>query len=107
MFIGKYVHTINAKGRMIIPSKFRDVLGEHLVITLGLDGCLFAYPEEEWNYFVEELKTLPRDKKGRKLIRYFMAAAKECDDKQGRILIPSNLREEAGLNRYSFCRYTK
>lgn len=62
MFIGEYLHTIDAKGRMIIPAKFRDKLGEEFVVTLGLDGCLFLYPNEEWMSFVSELKNLPGSK---------------------------------------------
>lgn len=98
MFMGEYTHTIDAKGRIIIPSKYRDALGEHFVVTLGLDGCLFLYPEEEWSNFVTELKKLPGNKEGRKLQRYFMAGAADCEvDKQGRVLIPGKLRENAGL----------
>ena len=100
MFMGEYNHTIDAKGRIIVPSKFRDALGEHFVVTLGLDGCLFVYPNEEWEHFVTELKNLPGNKEARQLQRYFMAGACECEvDKQGRILIPNNLRNQAGLDK--------
>jgi mraZ protein len=100
MFMGEYVHTIDAKGRIIIPSKFREELGDEFVITLGLDGCLFAYPYSEWQIFVEKLKTLPGTKEARQLQRYFMAGAAACQaDKQGRILIPSKLREHAALEK--------
>ena len=89
MFMGEYDHTIDAKGRIIMPSKFRTDLGEHFVITMGLDGCLFVYPNEEWMNFVEELKKLPGSKEARQLQRYFMAGAIACEvDKQGRVLIP-------------------
>lgn len=100
MFMGEFNHSVDAKGRIIIPSKFREDLGEEFVITLGLDGCLFAYPEEEWTLFVEKLKTLPGTKEARQLQRYFMAGAAACEtDKQGRILIPAKLRESAELEK--------
>ncbi len=100
MFMGEYNHTIDAKGRIIVPSKFREALGEHFVVTLGLDGCLFVYPNEEWERFVTGLKNLPGNKEARQLQRYFMAGAADCEvDKQGRILIPNHLREQAGLDK--------
>lgn len=100
MFMGEYNHTIDAKGRVIIPSKFRDALSDHFVVTVGLDGCLFVYPDEEWQHFVNELKNLPGNKEARQLQRYFMAGAADCEvDKQGRILIPNNLRQQAGLDK--------
>ena len=100
MFMGEYNHTIDAKGRIIIPSKFREALGENFVVTLGLDGCLFVYPNEEWLTFVNQLKNLPGNKEARQLQRYFMAGAADCEvDKQGRILIPSKLREHASLDK--------
>ena len=99
MFMGTYGHSIDAKGRVIVPAKFREVLGDSFVVTLGLDGCLFVYPEEEWEDFVKQLKELPGSKEARKLQRYFMAGAAPCDvDKQGRVLIPSSLREKVGLD---------
>jgi MraZ protein len=98
--MGEFNHSIDAKGRIIIPSKFREDLGDDFVITLGLDGCLFAYPSNEWLTFVEELRKLPGTKEARQLQRYFMAGAAACEaDKQGRILIPSKLRESAGLDK--------
>lgn len=100
MFMGEYIHTIDAKGRIIVPAKFRESLGDAFVVTLGLDGCLFVYPNEEWQNFVTELKGLPGSKEARQLQRYFMAGAADCEvDKQGRILIPSKLREQAGLEK--------
>ena len=100
MFMGEFNHTIDAKGRIIIPSKFREDLGEEFVITLGLDGCLFAYPDSEWQTFVDKLRTLPGTKEARQLQRYFMAGAAECEtDKQGRILIPAKLRETTKLDK--------
>ena len=98
--MGTYGHSIDAKGRVIVPAKFREVLGDSFVVTLGLDGCLFVYPEEEWEDFVKQLKELPGSKEARKLQRYFMAGAAPCDvDKQGRVLIPSSLREKVGLDK--------
>ncbi len=100
MFMGTYEHGMDAKGRVIIPAKCRDGLGESFVVTLGLDGCLFAYPMEEWEGFVNKLRELPGTKEARKLQRYFMAGAALCElDKQGRVLIPAHLREKAGLVR--------
>ncbi len=100
MFMGEYNHTIDTKGRIIIPSKFREALGDEFVVTLGLDGCLFVYPNEEWMSFVAQLKSLPGSKEARQMQRYFMAGAADCEvDKQGRILIPNKLREHAGLEK--------
>lgn len=98
--MGTYDHSIDTKGRVIVPAKFREALGDSFVVTLGLDGCLFVYPMEEWEDFVKQLKELPGSKEARKLQRYFMAGAAPCDvDKQGRVLIPSQLREKAGLEK--------
>lgn len=100
MFMGEYNHTIDSKGRIIVPAKFRETLGDEFVVTLGLDGCLFVYPNEEWKNFIIELKGLPGNKEARQLQRYFMAGAANCEvDKQGRILIPAKLREQAGLEK--------
>lgn len=100
MFMGEFNHTVDSKGRIIIPSKFREDLGEEFVITQGLDGCLFVYPNSEWQIFVEKLKTLPGTKEARQLQRYFMAGAAACQaDKQGRILIPLKLRETAEIDK--------
>lgn len=101
MFMGEYNHTIDTKGRLIIPSKFREALGEEFVVTKGLDGCLFIFPKEEWNVFEEKLKALPlTNKDARKFTRFFLAGAASCEvDKQGRILLPAVLREFAGLEK--------
>lgn len=101
MFMGEYNHTIDAKGRLIIPSKFRELLGEEFVLTKGLDGCLFIYPMNEWEAFEMKLKSLPlTDKNARAFSRFFVAGAAMCElDKQGRILVPSTLREFAGLDK--------
>lgn len=101
MYRGEYNHTIDAKGRMIVPSKLRDALGESFVLTKGLDGCLMAYDIAEWEKFEEKLQALPiTNKNARKLVRHFSAGAADVDlDGQGRILVPSNLREYAGLTK--------
>lgn len=100
MFMGEYNHTIDTKGRIIMPSKFRESLGEEFVVTGGLDGCLFVYPNEEWMNFIAGLKNLPGSKEARQLQRYFLAGAANLEvDKQGRILLPNKLRELAGLEK--------
>lgn len=101
MFYGEYQHSVDAKGRVIIPSKFRDGLGEKFIVTKGLDNCLFAYSTEEWSNLEAKLKALPfTDKDVRAFVRFFFAGAAECEvDKQGRILLPQNLREYAGLEK--------
>lgn len=101
MFMGEYNHTIDAKGRLIIPSKFRETLGDTFVVTKGLDGCLFVYDNEEWSIFEEKLKSLPiTNKEARQFVRFFLAGAAEVEvDKQGRILVPNVLREFAELNK--------
>ncbi|MDP9750694.1 MraZ protein [Thermoanaerobacter pentosaceus] len=99
--MGQYEHTIDAKGRVIIPAKFREELGEKFVLTKGLDNCLFVYSLEEWKNIEAKLKTLPLTKKdARAFTRFFLAGAVECEiDKQGRILIPANLREYAKIEK--------
>lgn len=101
MFMGEYSHNLDSKGRLIIPTKFRDELGDEFVVTKGLDGCLFVFPKEEWQVFEEKLKKLPLVKKSaRKFTRFFSAGATWCTlDRQGRILIPPTLREFAGLEK--------
>ena len=99
MFMGEYNHTIDAKGRLIVPSKFREIVGDAFVVTKGLDGCLFVYDNEEWKLFEEKLRALPiTNKEARQFVRFFLAGATEAEvDKQGRILIPNVLREFAEL----------
>lgn len=99
--MGEYNHTIDAKGRLIIPSKFRESLGDEFVVTKGLDGCLFVYDNKEWSAFEEKLKSLPlTNKDARQFVRFFLAGATLAEvDKQGRILVPANLREFAGLEK--------
>ena len=99
MFMGEYNHTIDAKGRLIIPARFRELLGEEFILTKGLDGCLSIYPLDEWNAFETKLRALPlTNKNARTFTRFFVAGATNCElDKQGRILVPQSLREFAGL----------
>ncbi len=100
MFMGQYEHSIDTKGRVIIPAKYREELGENFVVTRGLDGCLFLYPQAEWQNFVEKLQKLPSNQNTRKMQRQFLSKAMEVVlDKQGRILVPSLLREIAALKK--------
>lgn len=101
MFIGEFEHQMDAKGRMIIPAKFRDGLGSAFVVTRGLDECLFVYPREEWNQLETRLRELSFTKKdARAFTRFFFSGAAECDiDKQNRINIPSVLRKYAHLDK--------
>lgn len=101
MFMGEYNHTIDAKGRMIMPSKFREQLGGEFVVTKGLDGCLFVYPMTEWHTIEEKFREIPlTSKDARKFLRFFFGGAATCEvDKQGRILVPPVLREYAGLEK--------
>lgn len=101
MFMGEFQHSIDDKGRLIIPAKFRDGLGASFVVTRGLDNCLFVYPRSEWETIESKLKSLPFTRAdARAFSRFFFSGATECDlDKQGRANIPNNLREYAKLNR--------
>lgn len=101
MFMGEYHHTVDEKGRMIIPAKFREDLGSNFVITRGLDQCLFVYPEIEWKQLEEKLKVLPFTKKdARAFTRFFFSGATECElDKQGRVNISAPLRQFAQLEK--------
>lgn len=101
MFLGEYQHNIDPKGRLIIPSKFRELLGEQFVLTKGLDGCLFVYPMEGWNELEDKLKSLPLTQKdARAFARIFFSGASEGElDKQGRVLLPPNLRTYAHITK--------
>jgi len=101
MFMGEYHHNIDDKGRLIIPSKFRDELGEQFIVTRGLDACLFVYPMNEWNQIISKLKQLPFTKKdARSFMRFFLSGATVCDfDKQGRVNVTSPLIEYADINK--------
>ena len=101
MLIGEFEHSLDAKARLIMPAKLRDSLGDKFVLTKGLDGCLFAFSITEWTNFEEKLKGLPlSNRNSREFTRFFLSGATECEiDKQGRFLIPSNLREAALLTK--------
>jgi MraZ protein len=101
MFMGEYLHSLDSKGRLIVPSKFREELGDKFIMTRGLDGCLFVYPMSEWNILESKLKTLPLTKAdARAFVRFFFSGATECEaDKQGRIIIPVNLRTYAKIEK--------
>lgn len=101
MLIGEFNHTLDKKGRVIVPSRFRDELQDRFIITRGLDNCLFAYPMEEWSNLENKLKTMPFTKaEARAFMRLFFSGASEVEiDKQGRILIPPVLREHAELSK--------
>lgn len=101
MFMGEYSHSIDAKGRLIMPAKFREQLGDEFVVTKSPDKCLYVYTNEEWKNFEEKLATLPITNKGtRQFVRFFLAGAASCEvDKQGRILLPAVLREYADLDK--------
>ncbi|HLQ39480.1 MAG TPA: division/cell wall cluster transcriptional repressor MraZ [Tetragenococcus sp.] len=101
MLMGEFQHSIDSKGRLIIPVKLRDQLGEKFVVTRGLDGCLFGYPQAEWEKLEEKLNQMPLAKKdARSFVRFFYSAATECEiDKQGRINIPTTLRKHASLEK--------
>ena len=101
MFMGEYNHSIDDKGRVILPAKFREGLGENFVITKGLDECLFVYPQEEWRKLEDKLTSLSIMRKDtRKLTRFFMASSATLEfDKQGRINIPQTLKTYAELKK--------
>lgn len=99
MLIGEYQHNIDTKGRVIVPARFREDLGEHFYITKGLDGCLFVLSPEEWTRLQDKVKAMPISK-ARGLQRFFFSGAAEVEpDKQGRILIPQVLRDHAQLTK--------
>ena len=101
MLIGEYQHNIDAKGRVIVPAKLREGLGDKFYIVRGIDKCLFIYPESRWIEILERIKTLPWTlEEVRRFSRKFASTASECEvDNQGRILIPQKLREHACLEK--------
>jgi MraZ protein len=101
MFLGEHCHSIDAKGRLIVPAKYRELLGDTFVVTKGLDGCLYIYPNEEWEEFEQKLNSLPVSKRdARKMVRFFLSSANRVEvDKQGRILVPASLRAFAELEK--------
>lgn len=100
MFMGEYHHTIDEKGRLILPSKIRYDLGENFVVTRGLDNCLFIYPKDEWTEIINKYKSLPNTKDARNFMRFFLSGATILEfDKQGRINIPDVLVKFACLKK--------
>ncbi len=101
MLIGEFEHSIDTKGRLVLPAKIKDDLGKEFIVTKGLDGCLFGYSLAEWSKFEEKLKALPLTNKiTRDFVRFFLSGAVEEEtDKQGRFLLPANLREYASLTK--------
>ena len=101
MLIGEFHHSIDEKGRLIIPSKFREEIGNSFVVTRGLDGCLFVYSLIEWEKIITKLKKLPFTKKDARVFnRFFLAGATICEfDRQGRINLVNSLIEYAGLKK--------
>ncbi|GKQ42855.1 transcriptional regulator MraZ [Companilactobacillus sp. RD055328] len=101
MFMGEYRHTLDAKGRVIVPAKFRQNLGDNFVLTRGMDGCLFGYSNDQWSKIKEQLDKLPLTKKdARAFTRFFYSSATEAEiDKQGRINISSTLMDFAKLSK--------
>lgn len=100
MFMGEYHHSIDEKGRLIIPSKIREELGEEFIITRGLDNCLFIYKKEDWKDLITKYKELPNTKDARNFMRFFLSGAATCNfDKQGRVNIASTLTNYANLEK--------
>ncbi|SCW48875.1 MraZ protein [Paenibacillus tianmuensis] len=101
VFMGEYQHTVDEKGRMIVPAKFREALGTLFIVTRGLDQCLFVYPMNEWAVLEQKLKALPLMKSdARAFTRFFFSGATECElDKQGRVNLPNNLIGHAKLEK--------
>ena len=99
MLMGEYMHSIDAKGRVILPADFRAELGDTFIVTKGLDGCLFIYAQSEWDQLSEKLRQLPLAKtEARAFVRFFFAGARQVElDKQGRFLVPATLRQHASL----------
>lgn len=98
--MGEFHHTIDEKGRIIIPSKLRDNLKDNFIITRGLDGCLFIYPQDEWNNVINKYKDLPNTIEKRQFMRIFLSGASTCEyDRQGRINIPKPLIDYAKLEK--------
>lgn len=104
MFLGEHQHALDTKGRITIPAKFRDKLGERFVATKGLDNCIFLYPVDEWQEIENKLRSLPLTRSDvRSFVRFFFSGASEMEmDKQGRIVLPLNLREYAGVDKDLF-----
>lgn len=99
--MGEYQHALDNKGRLIVPARFREGLGDPFIVTRGLDHCLFAYPIAEWRVVEEKLRALPLTQAdARAFVRFFFSGATECGtDKQGRIMLPPNLRDYAQMEK--------
>jgi MraZ protein len=102
MLLGEFEHTIDDKNRLTLPAKFREALSGGVVLTRGMDGCLYCYPRQDWERTVDQrLAALdPLSKEGRLMQRFFFAGASESEpDKQGRVMVPATLAEHAGIGR--------
>ena len=101
MFMGEYNHTVDTNGRLIIPTKFREQLGEEFVVTKGMTGCLIAFPQEEWTLITDKLRTFPLTQEDAiEFMHFFVSGAMSCElDRQGRILLPATLRKFADLDK--------
>lgn len=101
MFIGEYQHNIDEKGRLSVPAKFRSDLKDGVVVTRGLDHCLFLYPKEEWKQMAEKLAALPiSQKKSRAFARLMLAGAWDAKlDSQGRVILPEYLRQYSNISK--------
>jgi MraZ protein len=102
MLLGEYEHTIDDKNRLTLPAKFRQDFADGVILTRGLDGCVFAYRRADWDRLVEtRLSSIDQlSKEGRRLHRHFFSGAAEADlDKQGRVMVPAALIQHAGLGR--------
>ncbi len=101
MFMGEYHHTIDEKGRIIIPAKFREMLGDTFIVTRGIENCLFVYPNDEWQKIVTKLESLPFTKRdARQFVRFFLSGATIAEfDKQGRVNLTSPLIDYAKLQK--------
>ena len=101
MLLGEHEHTIDDKNRLTLPARFREEFADGVVLTRGMDGCLYAYARGEWERLAESIQRLdPLSPDGRKMRRFFFAGASEDRlDRQGRILVPASLMESAGIRR--------
>ncbi|TFG81283.1 MAG: division/cell wall cluster transcriptional repressor MraZ [Erysipelotrichales bacterium] len=101
MFMGEYRHNLDAKGRIIIPARFRDELGPVIILTRGLDGCIAVYTQTQWEQVLNQLSSLPSTKReARQYVHFMTAKAAECEiDGQGRVLIPLSLAQEVKIEK--------
>jgi len=100
-FVGEYLHSVDQKGRVALPAKFREALGSRFIVARGLDKCLYVYPEDEWEKVLEKVGSMPLNQRdSRAFARYFLSGASEGEpDRQGRVVLPPNLRQYAGLTK--------